>query len=142
LQTGQFDEAKRELDRATAISPGFEGYKEIAVATFGYGGDVAKAESLANSFIAKEPKNVNLYLQMFRVYKRANMLPEAEAVLTRLINANPDEAEGYSMLASFFEEQGNYAKTADVIRQWLKRHPNDRSAMRMLDTLERKARLE
>jgi hypothetical protein len=142
LQTAEFDNAKRELERAMAISPGFEGYKEIAVATFGYGGDVAKAESLANSFIAKEPKNVNLYLQMFRVYKRANMLPEAEAILTRMINANPDEADGYSLLASFFEERGDYAKTADVIRQWLKRHPNDRTAMRMLDSLEKKAGLE
>lgn len=142
LQNSRFDQAKRELERAMLISPGFEGYKEIAIATFGFSGEIARAESLAYSFIAKDPKNVNLYAQLFRVYRRANMLAESEEVLQRLVSALPGDPEGYSLLASFYEEQGTPAKAADVVRQWIKLHPNDRSAINLLQTLESKARGE
>jgi Tfp pilus assembly protein PilF len=139
LQRSEFEKAKRELDRATMISPGFEGYKEIAVATYGYAGEMAKAESLANVFIARDPKNPNIYMQMSRVYRRANMLGDAEAMLTRLINALPDDPAGYSALTSFHEEMGNYGKAADVVKQWMSRHPNDQTAADVLRELQEKA---
>ena len=139
LQNNQFDNAKRELERAMLISPGFEGYREIAIATYGYSGDVAKADSLANMFIAKDPGNADLYAQLFRVYKRANMFPEAEQILMRLLDALPNEPEGYSLLASFYEEQGSTSKAADVVRRWIKLHPNDRAAINLLQSLEKAA---
>jgi tetratricopeptide (TPR) repeat protein len=139
LQTGEFDKAKRELERAALVSPGYDNYKEIAVATYGYSGEVAKAESLANSFIARDPRNVNIYLQLFRVYRRAGMLTDAENTITRLIKTLPDEPDGYSVLASFYEEQGFPGKAADVVRQWVDRHPSDKSAISLLRSLEAKA---
>jgi predicted Zn-dependent protease len=142
LQTSRFDEAKRELERAILISPGYEGYKEIAIATYGFSGDIAKAESLAYSFIAREPKNANLYAQLFRVYRRAELLPKSEEILLRLVDQLPNDPEGYSLLASFYEEQNAPGKAADVVRRWMKLHPNDRSAAGLLQTLESKARGE
>ena len=142
LQNAEFDNAMRELERAILVSPGFEGYKEIAVATYGYAGQIAKAESLAYSFLAAEPRNVNIYLQLFRVYRRANNQQGAEGILMRLINALPDNPDGFSMLASFYEEQGAHAKAADIVRRWLDLHPNDKSAANLLQSLEKKVRGE
>lgn len=138
LQRSQFDEAKRELDRAALIAPGYEGYKEIAVATYGYAGDIARAESLSAAFIAKEPRNPNIYLQLFRVYRRAGMLDDAEAILTRLVGALPDDPVGYSTLSEYHQEQGNIPKAAEVLRLWISRHPSDRTAINALRSLEEK----
>ena len=139
LQNNQFDNSKRELEQAMLISPGYEGYKEIAIAVFGYSGDLAKADSLANAFIAKDPGNGDLYAQLFRVYRRANMLPESEQTLLRYVESLPNDPDGYSLLASFYQEQGSPSKAADVVRRWIRLHPNDRAAANLLQSLEKEA---
>jgi tetratricopeptide (TPR) repeat protein len=142
IESREYDKAVRELERAVKISPGYEGYKDIAVATYGYAGHIDKAESLALEFIAREPRNTNLYMQIFNVYRRANRMGDAEQVLIRLINALPDSPDGYSLLTSFYRDQRRPAKAADVVRKWLQLHPGDRSASNLLQTLEEEARGE
>jgi tetratricopeptide (TPR) repeat protein len=139
IEAHQYDQAVRELERATKISPSYEGYKDIAVATYGYAGQVAKAESLATEFLAVEPRNINLYMQLFNVYRRANRTVEAEQVLNRLINTLPDDPEGYSVLTSFYRERGEFDKASDIVKRWLALHPNDKSASRLLETLAQEA---
>ena len=78
IESREYEKAIRELERAVRVSPDYEGYKDIAVATYGYAGRVAKAESLAMEFLAYEPRNVNLYVQLFNVYRRANRPGDAE----------------------------------------------------------------
>jgi hypothetical protein len=140
IETREYDKAIRELEQAIKIAPDYDGYKDIAVATYGYAGQVAKAESLALLFISQQPRNTNVYMQLFNVYRRANMNKEAEATLQRLINARPDDPDGYSLLSSFHRDNGQPDKAAEVIRQWLTLHPGDRSAIRLLETLEAEAR--
>ena len=139
IENHEYEEAVRELQRATTISPTYEGYKDIAIATYGYAGRVAKAESLAMEFLAVEPNNVNLYMQLFNVYRRANRPADAEQVLTRLINTLPDDPEGYSVLTTFYRERKEYDKAEDVVRRWLSLHPRDKSAARLLETLQQEA---
>ena len=142
LETREYDKAVRELERAITISPDFSGFQEIAVATYGYAGQMAKAESLASVFISQNPKSTNIYLQMFRVYRRVGRDQDAENIIMRLINALPDSPEGYSLLASFYEERGDHAQSASIVRRWLSLHPNDQSAVKLLESLEKKARGE
>jgi len=68
------------------------------------------------------------------------MNKEAESILQRLINARPDDPDGYSLLSSYHRDNGNPDRAAAVIRQWLTLHPGDRSAIRLLETLEAEAR--
>ncbi len=142
IESREFEKAIRELEQAIKIAPDYEGYRDIAVATYGYAGMVAKAESLALVFLAEQPRNTNIYIQLFNVYRRAGMNEDAEATLQRLINARPDDPDGYSLLSSFHRDNGDLQKAADVIRQWLALHPGDRSAIRLLETLEAEARGE
>jgi len=139
LEAGEYQKAVRELERAVEISPGYVGYKDIAVATYGFAGQVAKAESLAYQFIAREPRSINLYMQLFRVYRRFERHDAAEAILIRLVNALPDNPDGYSLLTSFYEEQGDHQKAVGVVGKWLSLHPGDRAARNLLESLQEKA---
>jgi tetratricopeptide (TPR) repeat protein len=140
IENGEYDKAVRELERAVMVAPDYEGYKDIAVATYGYAGHVEKAESLALVFIASEPRNTNTYVQLFNVYRRANRKEDAVTVLKRLIGAQPDNPDGYSLLSSFYRDERQPDKAAEVIRDWLSLHPGDRSAVDLLKTLEAEAR--
>jgi tetratricopeptide (TPR) repeat protein len=139
IENHQYEKAVHELERAIKLSPDYEGYKDIAVATYGYAGRIAKAESLALSFLASDPKNVNLYIQLFNVYRRANRTEDAEQLLNRLITTLPDDPEGYSVLTSFYRERGESEKAINVVRRWLSLHPRDQSATRLLETLQKEA---
>ncbi len=139
IEGREFENGVRELERAVKLSPDYEGYKDLAIAAYGYAGDVAKAESLATEFLAMEPRNANLYMQLFNVYRRANRSEEGEQLLQRLIATLPDSPEGYSLLTSFYRERGEFAKAADVVRRWLSLHPRDQSASQLLESLEQQA---
>jgi tetratricopeptide (TPR) repeat protein len=136
IEKRRYQDALRELERAVLVSPNYEGYKDIAIAAYGYAGRTAKAESLANLFLAKEPRNVNLYVQLFNVYRRANDSEGAERALVRMINALPDNPDGYSLLTSLYQETGEIDKAAEVVKRWLSLHPGDRSAAQLLERLE------
>jgi tetratricopeptide (TPR) repeat protein len=142
IEKRNYKNAVRELERANEIAPGYQGYRDLAVAAYGYAGQIAKAESLALDYMAREPRNANLYMQLFNVYRRANRPDDAERTLQRLITALPDNPDGYSLLASFYQDRGEPGKAADVVRKWLALHPNDHSAGRLLQTLEAQARGE
>ncbi|MFH1313433.1 MAG: DUF2723 domain-containing protein [Candidatus Eisenbacteria bacterium] len=142
IEKRDYNSALRELERANEIAPGYQGYRDLAVAAYGYAGQVATAESLALNYMAREPRNSNIYMQLFNVYRRANRPNDAERTLIRLIGALPDNPDGYSLLASFYQDGGEPGKAADVVRKWLALHPDDRSAARLLQTLEEQARGE
>jgi tetratricopeptide (TPR) repeat protein len=139
IENREFEKGVRELERAVKLSPDYEGYKDLAIAAYGYAGRIAKAESLAMEFLANDPKNVNLYIQLFNVYRRANQPEAGEQLLQRLITTLPDNPEGYSLLTSFYRERGELDKAADVVRRWLALHPRDQSAVNLLETLEQQA---
>jgi tetratricopeptide (TPR) repeat protein len=136
IETREFDKATRELERASMIAPGYQGYRDIAVIAYGYAGHIAKAESLASEYMARDPRNATFYIQLFNVYRRANRPEDGERLLNRLITALPDDPDGYSLLASFYQDRGEPGKAAGVVRKWLSLHPGDRTAARLLQTLE------
>jgi tetratricopeptide (TPR) repeat protein len=139
LERRKHEEAIRELERANMISPGYQGYRDLAILTYGYAGKLEKAESLAAEFSAREPRNPNFQIQLYNVYRRANRLGDAENVLRNLIHTLPDNPDAYSLLASLYQDLGQPGKAASVVRSWLQLHPRDRSAERLLETLEGQA---
>ncbi len=143
LQNHKYEDAVRELERASLISPTYGGFKDLAILTYGFAGRVAKAESLGNYFLAMDPTDVNIYIQLFRVYRRIGDEAKAEEILIRMVNALPNNPDAYTLLSSFYEEKGEYAKAAAVVRKWLNLHPRDRAAERVLrDARQRKGREE
>jgi tetratricopeptide (TPR) repeat protein len=136
LENNQYDRALKELEMAGMISPGYQGYRDLAVVTYGFAGDVATAESLANDYILRNPNSENVYIQLFRVYRKQGLTGKAEQILARLINAFPDYADGYSLLTSLYQEEGDQDAAIGVVSRWLSLHPNDRAAARLLQRME------
>ncbi len=137
LENAEYDKALRELEMAGTISPEYSGYRDLAVVAYGFAGDVDAAESLANEYILKEPGAQNVYIQLFRVYRRNGLTDKSEEILVRLVNAFPDFADGYSLLTSHYQENGNTQAAMGVVRKWLSLHPKDAAAARLLQQLER-----
>ena len=137
LETAEYDRAIHELEMAGMISPDYAGYRDIAVVAYGFAGDVATAESLANDFIARDPRSQNVYLQLFRVYRKQGLTEKSEEILVRLVNAFPDFADGYSLLTSHYQEQGKTQAAIGVVRKWLSLHPKDQAAARLIRQMER-----
>jgi hypothetical protein len=140
LENGEFDKALRELEMAGMISPEYAGYRDLAVVAYGFAGDVATAESLANDYMVKEPGAQNVYIQLFRVYRKHGLSNKAEEILVRLVNAFPDFADGYSLLTSYYQEHGNPEAAMGVVRKWLALHPQDQAAARLLRQMEQESR--
>jgi hypothetical protein len=137
LENNEYDRALAELKMAGLISPDYAGYRDLAVVTYGFAGDVGKAESLANQYILEDPASQNVYIQLFRVYRKFGLDDKAEEILVRLVNAFPDFADGYSLLTSHYEERGMQQEAIGVVRRWLSLHPNDRAAARLLQQMEK-----
>jgi tetratricopeptide (TPR) repeat protein len=136
LENAEYDHALRELEMAGMISPDYAGYRDLAIVTYGFAGDIAKAESLANTYIAKDPGSQNVYIQLFRVYRKQGLDNKSEEILIRLINAFPDFADGYSLLTSFYQERGRPEEAMGVVSKWLSLHPKDQAAARLLRQME------
>jgi len=137
LENGEHDKALRELETAGMISPEYTGYRDLAVVAYGFAGDIATAESLANAYMLKEPGAQNVYVQLYRVYRRHGLTAKSEEILTRLVNFFPDFADGYSLLTSHYQENGDMVSAMDVVRKWLRLHPKDAAAARLLQQMER-----
>jgi tetratricopeptide (TPR) repeat protein len=136
LENNEYDEALRELEMAGMISPEYTGYRDLAIVAYGFAGDIATAESLANEYILREPGSQNLYIQLFRVYRRHGLANKSEEILVRLVNAFPDFADGYSLLTSHYQENGNMEAAMGVVRKWLSLHPKDAAAARLIQQME------
>lgn len=136
LESSEYDKALRELEMAGLIAPDYSGYSDLAVVAYGFAGDLATAESLANEYILRGRGTENVYLQLFRVYRRHGLTAKAEEILLRLVDKFPDFADGYSLLTSHYQEQGDQMAAMGVVRKWLSLHPTDRAAARLLQQME------
>jgi hypothetical protein len=139
LENTEYDKALKELEAAGMISPEYTGYRDLAVVAYGFAGDVSTAESLANDYMLKEPGSQNVYIQLYRVYRRHGLSGKSEEILMRLVNAFPDFADGYSLLTSHYQENGDTEAAMDVVRKWLRLHPTDAAAARLLQQMEQQA---
>jgi hypothetical protein len=137
LENADYDRALRELEVAGMISPEYAGYRDLAIVAYGFAGDIATAESLGNQYILRDPESQNVYIQLFRVYRKHGLTSKSEEILVRLVNAFPDFADGYSLLTSFYQEHGDQEAAMGVVRKWLSLHPKDQAAARLLMQMER-----
>lgn len=67
----------------------------------------------------------NLAEQLFKLYEYQKMNVKAEAKLKELMNKNPNEIRYISMLAGFYDNQGETQKSIDVYEKLKTDYPND-----------------
>ena len=99
-----------------------------------------KAEKNYLISIANDPKDVPTIRNFFELYYYAikdNV--KAEAVLLKAIDQNPNAADLYSLLGSFYKETGNREKAILYFKKHLEMNPGNEAVKRELANLEKGA---
>jgi Tfp pilus assembly protein PilF len=137
LQTqGRVEEAIKVLDDARKISPDFPGLLEYLGRLYDGSGDVAKAESLYRDGLARYPASPEFYYHLGTLEYRRGNVPQAIERLRRATELSQQYFDWFSALFTVYWQTGQQEAALDVLRLWLRAHPDDRQTAEELKQFE------
>jgi tetratricopeptide (TPR) repeat protein len=89
--------------------------------------DFAQAEPIGKRLIEMEPNEPGNYQTLGKLYEDQGRYEEAEAHFQKAVEVRPD-ALGYSVLAGYYNRQGNFEKTMEAWENRAKAEPNNPEA--------------
>ncbi len=89
--------------------------------------DFAQAEPIGKRLIEMEPNEPGNYQTLGTLYEDQRRYEEAEAYFQKAVEVRPD-ALGYSVLAGYYNRQGNFEKTMEAWENRAKAEPNNPEA--------------
>lgn len=103
---------------------------EFLVGLYGPGklNDPAKAEAVGRQIVELDPKNVNNYFGLAKLYEDAGRVEEAEEMLIKARDVSPNTVDPYLQLAGFYNRQGEFDKTMEAFESRIKIEPNNPEA--------------
>jgi len=87
-----------------------------------------KAEEVGKQIVALDPKDVNNYFGLSKLYKDAGRMEEAEQMLLRAKEVAPNSVDVQLQLAGFYNSQGDFDKTIEAFENRIKLEPNNPEA--------------
>ena len=87
-----------------------------------------KAEAVGKQIVDLDPKDVNNYFGLAKLYEDAGRVEEAEQMLTRAKEVAPDSVDVQLQLAGFYNRQGNFDKTMEAFQTRIQLEPNNPEA--------------
>jgi tetratricopeptide (TPR) repeat protein len=87
-----------------------------------------QALQVGQQIVALDPKDVNNYFGMSRLYKEAGRMEEAEQMLMRAKEVAPNNVDVQLQLAGFYNSQGDFDKTMDAFEARIQLEPNNPEA--------------
>jgi len=87
-----------------------------------------KAEAIGKQIVALDPKDVNNYFAMARLYQDAGRTEEAEQMLMQAKEVAPNSVDVQLQLAGFYNKQGNFDKTMEAYQARIQLEPNNPEA--------------
>jgi tetratricopeptide (TPR) repeat protein len=124
--TGRADEAIKVAADAQEISPDFPGLLEFMGRLYDSAGDVAKAESLYRDGLARFPASPEFYYHLGTLAYRNGRTAEAIEYLKQATVLNQQYFDWFSALFTVYWQSGQRAAALEVLRTWLRAHPEDR----------------
>jgi hypothetical protein len=101
------------------------------------------ANTRADEALRIEPNNVEYLKMKAQCLEKLGRTTEANAILMRLAETDPDPWNAYAYLSRNYEEAGQYDSAIAVMDQFLQAHPGDRRAqstiMRLMNTRQSQA---
>ena len=79
-----------------------------------------------------DPEDAGIYLLLGGVYLQHGKLKEAEEATRKSIALNPEDPEGVIQLSSILEKAGQFGSAETGLRELLKQHPDNATAMNNL----------
>jgi tetratricopeptide (TPR) repeat protein len=87
-----------------------------------------QALEVGQQIVALDPKDVNNYFGMSRLYKEAGRMEEAEQMLMRAKEVAPNNVDVQLQLAGFYNSQGDFDKTMEAFEARIQLEPNNPEA--------------
>lgn len=87
-----------------------------------------KAEQVGKQIVDLDPKDVNNYFGLAKLYEDAGRVEEAEQMLARAREVNPNNVDVQLQLAGFYNRQGNFEKTMEAFQTRIQLEPNNPEA--------------
>jgi tetratricopeptide (TPR) repeat protein len=87
-----------------------------------------KAEATGKQIVDLDPKDVNNYFGLAKLYEDAGRVEEAEQMLARAREVAPNDVSVQLQLAGFYNRQGNFDKTMEAFQSRIQLEPNNPEA--------------
>ncbi|WP_291987491.1 tetratricopeptide repeat protein [Luteitalea sp.] len=87
-----------------------------------------KAEAVGQQIVALDPKDINPYFGLAKLYEDAGRVEEAEQMLSRARDMAPGNVDVQLQLAGFYNRQGNFEKTMEAFESRIQIEPNNPEA--------------
>ncbi len=87
-----------------------------------------KAEAVGKQIVDLDPKDVNNYFGLAKLYEDAGRVEEAEQMLARAKEVAPNSVDVQLQLAGFYNRQGNFDKTIEAFQTRIQLEPNNPEA--------------
>lgn len=103
---------------------------EYLVGLYGPGklNDPDKAEAVGRQIVELDPKDVNNYFGLAKLYEDAGRVEEAEAMLLKARDVAPNTVDTQLQLAGFYNRQGDFDKTMEAFERRIEIEPNNPEA--------------
>lgn len=98
----RFDDAQTHLEELRKASPADAEILELLAQCQVAQGKTAEAEATLLATIEKVPSHLNTYVQLARdVYRASDRREEADAIMNKMVEVNPDNAEAYCLRGQY-----------------------------------------
>lgn len=87
-----------------------------------------KAEAVGRQIVQMDPKDLNNYFGLAKLYEDAGRIDEAEAMLQKAQEVAPNNVDTQLQLAGFYNRQGEFDKTMEAFEHRIKIEPNNPEA--------------
>ena len=114
MLSGQFKQAKAELERAAKLAPGDLAVTKNLAKLELAGGHVARAKALAAPIANANPKDEDAALLLVSIERRLNNRQAATGVLERVVQVNPDALIARGTLAADHLSAGQFRKVLEL----------------------------
>jgi tetratricopeptide (TPR) repeat protein len=138
---GKVAEAIQVLNDARKMTPDFPGLLEYLGRLYDGSGDAAKAESLYRDGLARYPSSPEFYYHLGTLeYRRGNVAQSIE-MLRRATQLSQQYFDWFSALFTVYWQTGQREAALEVLRTWLRAHPEDQQTAAELKQFEDSLRL-
>ena len=119
------DEAIRVLEDARKISPDFPGLLEYLGRLYDQTGNPAKAESYYREGLARFPNSPEFYFHLGTLAYRQGNVSQSVQMLRRATELSQQYFDWFSALFTVLWQSGQQEEAIEVLRSWLRAHPED-----------------
>ncbi|HET9250505.1 MAG TPA: DUF2723 domain-containing protein [Candidatus Eisenbacteria bacterium] len=134
-------DAIRVLEDAAKISPDFPGLLEYLGRLYDESGRVADAERVYLEGSRRFPDAPEFPFHLGVIYYRTGRTEDGIVQLRRAVDMNQQYFDWFSALFTALWEQGRREEAVDVLRTWVRAHPEDRDGAAYLQEFEESLRV-